>query len=277
VTSTRCEWCGAAFQQPHTRGPVPKYCSPSHRQRAYEERRRDATQRALAGADLAANAFAQLGGSVTADLTDVFAEASRHWEQTQRALAGADLAANAFAQLNGSVAVWGGIAGGLLASLDTAILPSADLATPAARLITDEEALDRLRSRTNDTGMTPVRDLHPDELAELQSDWGEVAEAAATIGHELAAPHDGPQSPAIDLFILAAALAVEAGASSAVLMIIQSAYESVVGLAAMAFAAASEPAIAVPISTLGAVAYLTNLIRGREQPEKGTPDPTIGT
>lgn len=32
-----CEYCGKEFPKPNQRGPVPKFCSPAHRQRAYEE------------------------------------------------------------------------------------------------------------------------------------------------------------------------------------------------------------------------------------------------
>lgn len=36
-----CQWepCGREFERPSPKGPVPKFCSPSHRQRAYEDRR----------------------------------------------------------------------------------------------------------------------------------------------------------------------------------------------------------------------------------------------
>lgn len=33
-----CEWCKRPFQQKGQRGPRPKYCKPSHRERAYEAR-----------------------------------------------------------------------------------------------------------------------------------------------------------------------------------------------------------------------------------------------
>jgi hypothetical protein len=36
-----CEWCGRTFKRPATRGPVPSYCKPSHRQRAFEQRQHD--------------------------------------------------------------------------------------------------------------------------------------------------------------------------------------------------------------------------------------------
>lgn len=36
-----CHWCGAEFDRPHGRGPVPKFCRPSHRQRAFRSRRLD--------------------------------------------------------------------------------------------------------------------------------------------------------------------------------------------------------------------------------------------
>lgn len=38
----RCEWCDASFQRPHKRGPRPKFCSASHRQRAHEARQAEA-------------------------------------------------------------------------------------------------------------------------------------------------------------------------------------------------------------------------------------------
>jgi hypothetical protein len=38
-----CGWCGQPFQPPAGRGPTPKYCSRSHRQRAYEARQKAAT------------------------------------------------------------------------------------------------------------------------------------------------------------------------------------------------------------------------------------------
>src|SRR5438105_374696 len=34
-----CEWCGKQFRRTHSRGPIPKYCSTAHRQRASEARR----------------------------------------------------------------------------------------------------------------------------------------------------------------------------------------------------------------------------------------------
>ncbi len=34
-----CEWCGQSFTPQSTRGPKPRFCSASHRQRAYEARR----------------------------------------------------------------------------------------------------------------------------------------------------------------------------------------------------------------------------------------------
>lgn len=38
VDKVVCEFCGDRFRPPFRRGPVPKYCSRSHRQRAYEQR-----------------------------------------------------------------------------------------------------------------------------------------------------------------------------------------------------------------------------------------------
>jgi hypothetical protein len=43
----RCEWCGREFEAPHVKGPKPKFCRRSHRQRAHEERQ---TQRRIAAA-----------------------------------------------------------------------------------------------------------------------------------------------------------------------------------------------------------------------------------
>ena len=34
----RCGWCGREFSRPHSRGPRPRFCSRTHRQRAYEQR-----------------------------------------------------------------------------------------------------------------------------------------------------------------------------------------------------------------------------------------------
>ena len=34
-----CGYCGNEFPKPKQRGPVPKFCSPAHRQRNYEENR----------------------------------------------------------------------------------------------------------------------------------------------------------------------------------------------------------------------------------------------
>ena len=39
VDSFMCEWCDVPFTRPSTMGPPPKFCSASHRQRAYELRR----------------------------------------------------------------------------------------------------------------------------------------------------------------------------------------------------------------------------------------------
>lgn len=35
----KCQWCDVEFSKKSTKGPVPKYCKPAHRQRAYEARR----------------------------------------------------------------------------------------------------------------------------------------------------------------------------------------------------------------------------------------------
>lgn len=35
----RCAWCGGRFARPKGPGRPPRYCRPSHRQRAYESRR----------------------------------------------------------------------------------------------------------------------------------------------------------------------------------------------------------------------------------------------
>lgn len=34
-----CEWCGKEFERPNPRGRLPRFCSPTHRQRAHEQRR----------------------------------------------------------------------------------------------------------------------------------------------------------------------------------------------------------------------------------------------
>jgi len=33
-----CQFCGQEFERPKERGPAPKFCKPSHRQRAYQLR-----------------------------------------------------------------------------------------------------------------------------------------------------------------------------------------------------------------------------------------------
>ncbi len=48
TTTLICEWCGDEFERPKPHGPVPKFCKPSHRQRAFESRRiANAVDRAL--------------------------------------------------------------------------------------------------------------------------------------------------------------------------------------------------------------------------------------
>ncbi len=42
-----CAWCGEVFTRQSTRGPAPSYCSPAHRQRAYEARREEADEATL--------------------------------------------------------------------------------------------------------------------------------------------------------------------------------------------------------------------------------------
>ena len=44
----RCAFCGEMFEVRSARGRVPKYCRPSHRQRAYEERRLDLARESVA-------------------------------------------------------------------------------------------------------------------------------------------------------------------------------------------------------------------------------------
>ncbi len=38
LSDIRCVWCGAAFVRPHSRGPIPKFCSAAHRQAAFRRR-----------------------------------------------------------------------------------------------------------------------------------------------------------------------------------------------------------------------------------------------
>lgn len=42
-----CAWCGRIFPRPHMKGPRPKFCSASHRQRAHEAREREQIQRSV--------------------------------------------------------------------------------------------------------------------------------------------------------------------------------------------------------------------------------------
>jgi hypothetical protein len=42
-----CAHCGRTFKAPIKPGPLPKYCSPAHRQRAHEQRHRDDDATAL--------------------------------------------------------------------------------------------------------------------------------------------------------------------------------------------------------------------------------------
>lgn len=39
VDAFTCEWCDLPFARPSAMGPPPKFCTASHRQRAYEVRR----------------------------------------------------------------------------------------------------------------------------------------------------------------------------------------------------------------------------------------------
>lgn len=34
-----CEYCGFEFERPHRKGRPPKFCTPAHKQRAYELRK----------------------------------------------------------------------------------------------------------------------------------------------------------------------------------------------------------------------------------------------
>jgi hypothetical protein len=38
IAIKKCEWCEWMFAPTNLHGPIPKYCSKSHRQRAYEAR-----------------------------------------------------------------------------------------------------------------------------------------------------------------------------------------------------------------------------------------------
>lgn len=46
-----CHFCGAEFDRPTSRGRVPRYCRPSHRQRAYEDRKWEQVDDILAAND----------------------------------------------------------------------------------------------------------------------------------------------------------------------------------------------------------------------------------
>lgn len=41
VVKLICEWCGDPFTPTNKRGRKPKFCCPSHKQRAYELRKRE--------------------------------------------------------------------------------------------------------------------------------------------------------------------------------------------------------------------------------------------
>lgn len=91
-TERICEWCGESFEPKSRRGPRPRFCSTSHRQRAYEARRGARAHETLREAPISA-AFQQLvdSGQVTdkdvAPLTGALRQAMAPLLEQQSALA----------------------------------------------------------------------------------------------------------------------------------------------------------------------------------------------
>lgn len=50
MNKCECLYCGESFNRPHSQGPKPLYCRPSHRQRAYELREWQKIETQLKGA-----------------------------------------------------------------------------------------------------------------------------------------------------------------------------------------------------------------------------------
>lgn len=91
-TERICEWCGESFEPKSRRGPRPRFCSASHRQRAYEARRGARAHETVSESPISA-AFQQLvdSGEVTdrvlAPLTGALRQAMAPLLEQQSALA----------------------------------------------------------------------------------------------------------------------------------------------------------------------------------------------
>ena len=91
-TERICEWCGESFEPKSRRGPRPRFCSASHRQRAYEARRGARAHETVRESPISA-AFQQLvdSGQVTdkdlAPLTGALRQAMAPLLEQQSALA----------------------------------------------------------------------------------------------------------------------------------------------------------------------------------------------
>lgn len=165
-----CEWCHETFVPSSKRGPVPKYCSPAHRQRAFEARKRHAQGAAeqSATSPLAA-AFADLEKS---------AMASNAFTQISETLASPMVAA-AFSDLQKDV-----VGPNLFAHLTESLVDAASspLATAFAdlQLASPEELSDAVASL--ETKLERIESYAADSTKpmadEAQVDGGDKARAA---------------------------------------------------------------------------------------------------
>jgi hypothetical protein len=175
-------------------------------------------------------------------------EATRAWRDQQEILAGAVTGHAALQTLTQSSRSFARLSDQLR------LLP-----TPL-RLVAplDSATITSLRARTSSLLETPLGDLDPKELAETETDWEEVGRHAS----DLVPDGEDRQLPA-PLAILAAALIGEAASSGAVLWIIHTTADTAFALTHMAWDLASNPALAVPVSTVASLVYLSGAVLNR--------------
>lgn len=112
----KCEWCSTEFERTSNQGRKPRYCSPAHRQEAYQARRR--SQAAGAATDIGMEALAHGG-------LDDFARATAIFEEVVAAMPSKQMAALAGAiDLRGITGMRETLANLALTAIDTSALAS---------------------------------------------------------------------------------------------------------------------------------------------------------
>ena len=255
--SLTCDWCGKTFDRSGERGPIPKYCSANHRQRAYEARRAvKVFEAALPKIDLSAFAAVQELSAEALGLTKAMEAATAPMRDA--------LSSVAFDQLERvrretaeSIKVFEAA----LPKIDLSVVADIDqFPVEGLTSILEGDDLTLARGLLGSLQSRPLLEWSMDEVLQARESWDQIAAEIESLDIEVdPALVPGNLEGAAILATLGVLVAVEAGSSKILLDVAIFTLNALLGLIHMTWQAASLPGVSAPVGTLGGLSGIVAL------------------